>query len=497
MSPDSLRMRLGEAARGAADGCRTGLGAPPDALARRARSGRPEVTVVVLARGKEEHVRASLDSVRDQPVARLEIVVVVMDERLQPLADRAAAEDWRVRTVKSYGSDWAMARQFGAVAARTGWLLFLSPRQLLLPGAVTALLEARGERRTVVVGQVEDGTSWARLPLLGRLLVPSELWGGALDDGEPDGQTVAVVLVADTYADTGHSYAEARVPVLRDTVERARLFERVENPAPQLSSRVAQDRSMIASLDRDELAEERSARATGALVRDLPRFVLGVEHYDEQQWGLLSRHVEEMVATAGDEGLAAVPVEDRVALWLAAAGRREELTAFVAARRFAGGEFATSVEGGRVRALLDAAPKDVPDTVLTLGDAETPAARAGATGSGRGRRAAPRAVRGRPPGGVRVPDGAAAAGRPAFARPARRGVLRPRRDPVDGRAAPATPRGCGAHADPARRDRLRGVAAGDRARRPRRTSHRDRLRRAAEHARRGAGPAVRARARVG
>ena len=372
MSPDSLRMRLGEAARGAAGRVPDGARRTAGRVARRARSGRPEVTVVVLARGKEEHVRASLDSVRDQPVARLEIVVVVMDERLQPLADRAAAEDWRVRTVKSYGSGWAMARQFGAVAARTGWLLFLSPRQLLLPGAVTALLEARGERRTVVVGAVEDGTSWARLPLLGRLLVPSELWGGALDDGEPDGQTVAVVLVADTYTDTGHSYAEARVPVLRDTAERARLFERVEDPAPQLSPRVAQDRSMIASLDRDELAEERSARATGALVRDLPRFVLGVEHYDEQQWGLLSRHVEEMVATAGDEGLAEVPVEDRVALWLAAAGRPEELTAFVAARRFAAGEFATSVEGGRVRALFDAAPKDVPDTVLTLGAAETP-----------------------------------------------------------------------------------------------------------------------------
>ena len=183
------------------------------------RSGRPQATVVVLARGKEEHVRASLDSVRDQPLARLEIVVVVMDERLQPLADRAAAEDWRVRAVESYGSDWARARQFGAVAARTDWLLFLSPRQLLLPGAVTALLEARGERRTVVIGQVEDPeTSWARLPLLGRLLVPAELWGGALDDGEQDGQTVAVVLVADTYADGSHSYAEARVPVLRDGV---------------------------------------------------------------------------------------------------------------------------------------------------------------------------------------------------------------------------------------------------------------------------------------
>ena len=373
MSPESLRVRLEAAARGAAERVPEATRRTAGSLSRRVRSSRSQVTVVVLADGTEEQVRASLDSARDQSAARLEIVVVVRDERLAPLAHRAAAEDSRVRAVESFGSDHARARQFGAVAARSDWLLFLSPRQLLLPGAVTALLEARGERRTVVVGQVEDPrTSWARLPLLGRLLVPAELWGAALDDGEPDGQTVAVVLVADTYDATGHSYAEALVPVLRDEAATARLLDRVDDPAPELSSRVAQDRSMIASLDRDELAEERAARATGTLGRDLPRFVLGVERYDELQWTRLSNHVEEMVVTAGDQGLAEVPVEDRVALWLAAGGRREELTAFVAARRFAAGELATSVEGGRVLAAYDAAPKDVPEPVLTLGEAETP-----------------------------------------------------------------------------------------------------------------------------
>ena len=373
MSPESLRVRLELAARGAAERAPEAVRRTAGRLSRRARASRAQVTVVVLAEGSEEHVRASLDSARDQSVARLEIVVVVMDERLAPLARRAESEDSRVHTVESFGSEYGRARQFGAVAARTDWLLFLSPRQVLLPGAVAALLEARGERRTVVLGQVEDpDTSWARLPLLGRLLLPADQWGAALDDGEPDGQTVAVVLVADTYDATGHSYDEAPVPVLRDEVAQARLLDRVDDPAPHLSSRVAQDRSMIASLDRDELAEERSERATGALERDLPRFVLGVEHYDEPQWTLLSNHVEEMVATAGDHGMAAVPVEDRVALWLAAGGRREELTAFVASRRFAAGELATSVEDGRVLAAFDAAPKDVPEALLTLGEAETP-----------------------------------------------------------------------------------------------------------------------------
>ena len=104
---------------------------------RRAQAGRPQVSAVVLLTGPEGHARATLDAVRAQPEATLEILPVVMDQRLRPLADTAAAEDWRVRPAviaDHLADDWAHARELGSAAARTPWLLFLAPRQLLLPG---------------------------------------------------------------------------------------------------------------------------------------------------------------------------------------------------------------------------------------------------------------------------------------------------------------------------------------------------------------------------
>ena len=65
-----------------------------------------------------------------------------------------------------------------------------------------------------------------------------------------------------------------------------------------------------------------------------------------------------------------MPVEDRVAAWLAGEDRRDALTEFVAARRFANG-FATSVQDGVVLAQLDGAPDDVPASVLRLDENET------------------------------------------------------------------------------------------------------------------------------
>ncbi len=68
-------------------------------LVRRAQAGRPQVTAVVLLTGPEGHARATLDAVRAQPEATLEILPIVMDPRLRGLAEAAAAEDWRVRRV--------------------------------------------------------------------------------------------------------------------------------------------------------------------------------------------------------------------------------------------------------------------------------------------------------------------------------------------------------------------------------------------------------------
>jgi CDP-glycerol glycerophosphotransferase (TagB/SpsB family) len=326
------------------------------------------VSAVVLLSGPEGPARATLDAVRAQPEATLEILPVVMDQRLRPLADTAAEEDWRVRPgvlidVDDWADDWARARELGSAAARTPWLLFLSPRQLILPGAVETLMAARGAEATVVLGELEGSAApWSRNPLLGRLLVPHVLWARTVDDGEQDGQTAAVSLLVEGFSEAGR-------PTLRDdSSPRTRLFERVSNPLPALSARVAADRSMLAELEGD--AHLRSARAAGALARDLPRFLLAVERCDESEWDLLRSHAAELADVAAESWFSTT-VEDRTAAWLAAEGRRDALTEFVAARRFAGGAFATSAKDGVVLAQMDGVPDDVPVSLLRLDEGES------------------------------------------------------------------------------------------------------------------------------
>ena len=207
------RHRLGRAKRRAAR------------AVRRLRAGRPKVTAVVLLTGSEDAARAALDSVRDQPVAALEILAVAMDGRLDELARSAAAEDWRVRRLTSAGDDHAAARRLGSVEAKASWLIFLSPRQVLLPGAIEHLLAASAAQTTPVVGGVQGASGpWSRTPLLGRMLVPAELWTGAPDDGEPDGQTVAVHLMAAGLVEVDRAVVSDRHP------PRAKLFERGVDP---------------------------------------------------------------------------------------------------------------------------------------------------------------------------------------------------------------------------------------------------------------------------
>ena len=368
-------------------------------VVRRAQAGRPQVSAVVLLTGPEGHARATLDAVRAQPEATLEILPVVMDQRLQPLADAAAQEDWRVRRgVVVDGGDIAEAREVGSAAARTRWLLFLSPRQLLLDGAVETLMAARGTEPRVVLGGLEGSAApWSSTPLLGRLLVPHELWVRTVDDGEADGQTAAVSLLADGFTGAGSA-------TLRDDASRARLFEKVEDPMPGLSARVSADRSMLADLEGE--ADLRSARATGALARDLPRFLLAVERCDQSQWELLRSHIAELVDAAGERGLASMPVEDRTAAWLAAEDRRDALTELVAARRFASG-FPTSVRDGEVLAQPGRRSGGRPGQHPPVGGEREWPAGPGPADAPRGRRPGARALRraaeGRP--GRGLPEG--------------------------------------------------------------------------------------------
>src|SRR3954471_17014079 len=157
----------------------------------------PQVTAVVLLTGAEPDARGALDAVRNQAEPGLEILAMVMDARLQGVAEAAVDGDWRVRQVIVERDDPGLARRTGSRAARASWLLFVSPKQLLLPGAVANLMRARGSGPGVVLGALEDSDStWSRAPLLGRLLVHRELWTRTRDAAERDGQTAAVSLLA-------------------------------------------------------------------------------------------------------------------------------------------------------------------------------------------------------------------------------------------------------------------------------------------------------------
>ncbi len=132
---------------------------------------------------------------------------------------------------------------------------------------------------------------------------------------------------------------------------------------PVLGARIAFDHTML------DLAADRAQCAAGLLARDLPAFLEAAERCDDEQWVRLQAHTAEVVREAG-VALADVPVEDRVLAWLACQDRRDDLVAYVAARRFTRGQFPTQVRDGLVRA--DLGVVDVPDEVLAVTEAESP-----------------------------------------------------------------------------------------------------------------------------
>ncbi|KQT93595.1 hypothetical protein ASG49_00905 [Marmoricola sp. Leaf446] len=318
-------------------------------VARRAlRAAHPEVTVVVVLDGEVRAARRALESARAQTHARVEVLAVAADARLLALARTAASDDGRVHVVEAPGCDRARARAFGAVAAQGPWLLFVSPGQVLHREAVARLLAGRQHGphdAGVVLGGLagaDPADSWARTPLLARLLVEQERWARTLDDAEPAGRTAATALLA-----LGHVVAEG--VVVDDVRDQPDWWSSSSDPAAELSARVAQDRASLALLERDDQLRHRRERASGALTDDLPPVLAAAELLDDAGWRLLRSHAAELLAGAD---LATVPATPRSAAWLAAQDRREDLVALVADRRAAAGHLATEVVDGRVLALL-------------------------------------------------------------------------------------------------------------------------------------------------
>ena len=123
------------------------------------------------------------------------------------------------RTTGHARASWA------AAAARTPWLLFLSPRQLLLPGAVETLMAARGADSTVVLGGLEGfAAPWSRTPLLGGS------WSRT-SGGRGPWTTANRTVRPPRSPCWSRGSPRPAAPTLRDdSSPRARLFERAREP---------------------------------------------------------------------------------------------------------------------------------------------------------------------------------------------------------------------------------------------------------------------------
>ncbi|HET7385990.1 MAG TPA: CDP-glycerol glycerophosphotransferase family protein [Nocardioidaceae bacterium] len=343
---------------------------------------RPVVSVLVDATADAALVDASLDSVRAQPVAGLEIVVVGpgMDARVARHLD----EDWRVR------------RGDGRRSARGRYVLCLQPGDRLAGGAIEALLAGIGASgASVALGSTAHDVPRAPLAADGRSkglrnhpdaasgrtsptrlgAAPQLVWplrsarmlfrrkglGPSVLTADPV-ELVDALLAAP-------SVVGVPTVTLLDPAPRDARFGVVDDPTPELARWLERSREIEGVLGRPGDESVLDAWRRGWLAGEADRFLDAAERMDAQQWAALSDHVRVVVDGLATSGFAEVPVEPRVKAWLAAQDRRADLEAFVLARRFEQGEYPTDVRDGQVFAVL---PVDLPPDLLRLGETETP-----------------------------------------------------------------------------------------------------------------------------
>ncbi|MCZ4498634.1 MAG: hypothetical protein JWQ74_1187 [Marmoricola sp.] len=322
---------------------------------RRLRHGRPKLSIVVLAAGGDPgRVRATLESVCNQPSPELEIVVVGDHDALG-FARSWAGADTRTRFLAA--ATPGAARRRGVHRSRGATVLVASPGDSYPRGALADLIGGLDAEETLYLPSDADvgvgvlgPTDLARtpaaalLPYLGRLLVPraralAALTAAAVDD--LDGLEPALALLDDGFVvGPWSAYRNVRDSSLSRFVTRP-------DPFPGLADRVARDRATL-----DLLADRpavRSVRAAGALA-DLRQFLDPVELAADEDWALLAEHAAGLAALAGDD-LILIDVASRVLALLAAEGERSAL-AELAASLERSDDFPTSVSGGVVRADL-------------------------------------------------------------------------------------------------------------------------------------------------
>ena len=320
---------------------------------RRLRHGRPRLTLVVAAVGTEPHLlRRTLTSARNQRTPELEILVACLDADARRTAEAVAGDDTRVRIIDA--TTVQAARRLGVRRARGRLLVLAAAGDVFGPGAVAAALELAGSAdpvRLIVLatagdrsgpGDLDQAPAIAGTPRLGRLVLADVDADLLEDDGDPDGAPSAARLLRGGFVvSTEPVYEDARTLGPPPFSVRA-------DPWPELAARVARDRAALAALEGFDGA--RSHLAAGSVVALRP-FLEAAEVATPDTWTVLTAHLRELLDIAGERsGL--VDVVPRAMARLAAEDRRADVVALVAARRFAGDDFPTSVVDGEVYADL-------------------------------------------------------------------------------------------------------------------------------------------------
>ncbi len=109
---------------------------------------RPVLTVVVVARDAQDHLEACLDSLQQQTLRQLEVIIVDdrSTDRTVEVTRAVAAEDERIRLVEHTHAGLPAARNAGARLARGRFVAFLDATDTVPPTAYAELV--RSLRRT-------------------------------------------------------------------------------------------------------------------------------------------------------------------------------------------------------------------------------------------------------------------------------------------------------------------------------------------------------------
>ncbi|MBB6627440.1 CDP-glycerol glycerophosphotransferase family protein [Nocardioides sp. KIGAM211] len=142
--------------RGAGVSRRVARRAVDTRAARRLR--RPAISVIVPFYNVEAYLAECLDSILEQDVAHLEVILVDdgSPDGSRAIAERYVARDDRVRLVTRPNGGLGAARNTGVRESRGRYLTFIDSDDLLPPGALRALLETiEASGSDLVVGSVE------------------------------------------------------------------------------------------------------------------------------------------------------------------------------------------------------------------------------------------------------------------------------------------------------------------------------------------------------